>query len=120
MAHEDWESDGFYLYNISTELTEGWAGTLIESVSRVCPIDLNESIDEMAASNGVISPKISDVDKDPKPKGDYPEAIFMHLSGKASGTFTFEAPSAFDLPTRIEALQAAILASVDLLKKHKA
>lgn len=120
MLHEDWESDGFYLYDKFTDLTEDWAKTIIESVGRVCPIDLNDTIDEMSASDGVISPKNIDVNEDPKLKGRFPEAIYLHLSGKTGGTYTFEAPSAFDLPTRIEALQTAISSSVELMKKHNA
>ncbi len=115
IVHEDWESEGYYLYDLPTELTDGWAPKIIEAVSRVCPIDLSESIDEMAAKDGIIAPRLEDIDTEPKLMGHWPEAIYMHLEDKIRGTYTLEAPSSFDLITRVQAHKAAILASVDLL-----
>ena len=115
IVHEDWESEGYYLYDLPTSLTEGWAPKIIEAVNRVCPIDLSESIDEMKAKGGIISPRFEDIDTDPKLMGHWPEAIYMHMAEKIRGTYTVEAPSSFDLITRIQAHKAAILTSVDLL-----
>lgn len=115
IVHEDWESEGYYLYDLPTELTDGWAPKIIEAVSRVCPIDLSETIDEMSAKEGIIAPRLEDIDTEPKLMGTWPEAIYMHLEDKIRGTYTLEAPSSFDLITRVQAHKAAILASVDLL-----
>ena len=119
IIHEDWESEGYYLYDLPTELTEGWAPKIIEGVSRVCPIDLSEEIDEMKATGGIISPRFEDIDTDPKLMGHWPEAIYLYLEGKIRGTYTFESPSSYDLITRIQAHKAAILSSVDLLLASK-
>lgn len=115
MVHEDWESEGFYLYDAPRELTHGWAMKIIESVSNVCPIDLSGEIDEMKAEGGVISPDWNLINQDPKLAGHWAEAIYLHMTGKIKGTFTFEAPSSYDLPTRIQSLENALLASFALL-----
>ncbi|MDG2168391.1 MAG: M14 family metallocarboxypeptidase [Opitutales bacterium] len=119
IIHEDWESEGYYLYDLPTELTDGWAPRIIEAVSRVCPIDLSDSIDEMSAKGGIIAPRLEDIDTEPKLMGHWPEPIFMHAEGKIRGTYTFESPSSFDFTTRIQAHNAAILASVELLLGSK-
>ena len=113
--HEDWESDGFYLYNIQTALTDGWSEAIIETVSRVCPIDRGDNIDEMEASGGIITPDFDILDDHPRLMGKWPEPVYMHLAEKTRGTYTFEAPSSFDLATRISALKVAILKSAELL-----
>lgn len=117
--HEDWESEGFYLYDAPTDLTRGWAPKIIEAVSAVCPIDRNPQIDEMPAKDGIISPNIQDRVIDPKLKGQLPEALYLAMEAKVRGTFTFEAPSAYDLQTRISAHKTAIQKSLDLLKAAK-
>ena len=117
-VHEDWESEGFYLYDLPTELTTGWSRTVIENVGRVCPIDFGNEIDEMKAQGGVISPDLDSVVDDPKLAGHWPEPIYLHMTRKIRGTFTFEAPSCYDLPTRIGALNTAILSSIDLLRSQ--
>lgn len=116
IIHEDWESEGYYLYDLPSELTDGWATQIIEAVSQVCPIDLSDTIDEMSAVNGIIAPRFEDVDTDPKLMGHWPEAILLHMANKIRGTYTFEAPSCYDLHTRILAHKTAILSSIDLLK----
>ncbi|MCZ6801249.1 MAG: hypothetical protein O7F12_12260, partial [Nitrospirae bacterium] len=115
IIHEDWESDGFYLYDKPTDLTDGWAKTIVERVRKVCPIDLSEAIDKMSSSEGIISPRFENIKEDPKLKGQWPEAIYLFMTEKVRGSFTFEAPSSYDMPTRIKALETAILTSVELL-----
>jgi murein peptide amidase A len=117
--HEDWESEGFYLYDLPTELTNGWAQTIIESVSKVCPIDLGEHIDEMSALGGIISPDFETVLDHSKLAGHWPEPIYLHMTHKTRGTFTFETPSAYDLPTRIDASKIAILSCIDLILRSQ-
>jgi murein peptide amidase A len=116
MIHEDWESEGFYLYDAPTELTQGWAMEIVAAVSQVCPIDLSNEIDEMKAEGGIITPDWKLIDEDPKLSGQWAEAIYMHMTGKIKSTYTFEAPSSFDLQTRIKCLKTAILTSIELLK----
>jgi murein peptide amidase A len=120
LVHEDWESEGFYLYDKPTALTHDWAEKIINAVSRNCPIDRNSMIDGMKAEDGIIRPSFADVDLDPKLRGQYPEAIYMVKAGKALGSFTLEAPSAYDLTTRMNALKTAILTGITLLKQSRA
>lgn len=115
VVHEDWGSDGFYLYDVPTALTRGWSKSIIETVRAVCPIDLSSAIDEMPAQGGIITPNFALIDEDPKLSGQWAETIYLHMAKKIRGTYTFEAPSSYDLPTRIQALKTAILKSVELL-----
>lgn len=119
IVHEDWESEGYYLYDLPTELTQGWAPKVIESVSRVCPIDLGEQIDEMSAKNGIISPDMDNIDTEPKLMGSWPEAIYLLNEEKIHGTYTLESPSSYDLRTRMDAHKAAIRTCIDLLLSTK-
>lgn len=119
IVHEDWESKGFYLYDLPTELTHGWAPKIIDAVSEICPIDRSDEIDEMPARDGIIRPKFDNRVIDPKLKGKLPETLFLILNQRTQGTFTFETPSSFDLATRILAHRNAIITSLKLLKAAK-
>ena len=116
ILHEDWESEGFYLYDLPTKLTEGWAKTIVDKVATKCPIDLTPEIDEMSASDGIISPRLDSINREKKLQGSWPEAIYLYEKEKISGTYTFEAPSSYDIPTRVAALGTAIQTSVELLQ----
>ena len=116
--HEDWESDGFYLYDLPTKITAGWSKIIIEKVSKICPIDLGSKIDDMKAHGGIISPDIGSVVEDSKLAGHWPEPIYLQMTSKVRGTFTFEAPSSYDLPTRINALKTAILSNIELMRNQ--
>ena len=101
IVHEDWESEGYYLYDLPTELTQGWAPKIIEAVARVCPIDLSDTIDEMKAKNGIISPRFEDIDTDPKLMGHWPEAIYLYLEEKIDGEFKMSAFCTMNLSAKI-------------------
>ncbi len=113
--HEDWGSDGFYLYELPMKLTEGWSEKLISAISNNCPIDLSEEIDEIAASGGIIRPDLAEIETDPKLDGSWAEAIYFIKKRKARSTFTFESPSGYDLHTRIAALSKAVELSQSFL-----
>src|ERR1051325_10421481 len=56
-VHEDWESLGYYLYELNPTNRPSLAPTIIESVSRVSPIDRSPIIDgREAALPGIIRP----------------------------------------------------------------
>ncbi len=119
ILHEDWESEGFYLYDLPQDLTVGWSERIIDRVSEHCPIDLTSEIDDMNATGGIISPKLDSVNRNRKLQGKWPETVFMIEKRKVHGTFTFEAPSVFDLQSRISALETATLTAVELLLSNK-
>ena len=100
--HEDWESHGFYLYELNPDRQPSHAEKIIEAVSKVCPVDHSDVIEDRPAKDGIIRP-----DLDPASRPQWPEAcnLFMH---KTRHSYTLEAPSDFPLPTRVGALVVAI------------
>jgi len=105
--HEDWESQGFYLYEQNPDSKPSLAGKMIEAVKQVCPVDLSENIEGRAAQGGIIRPKIK-----PAERPDWPEALYL-TSHQARQGYTLEAPSDFPLPTRVNALVAAVNAALN-------
>ncbi len=108
--HEDWESHGFYLYEQNPDHKISFAEKMIEAVKKNCPIDLSEIIEDRPAKNGIIRPNLN-----PHERPDWPEAFYL-ISHKARQGYTLEAPSDFPLPTRVNALVAAVNAAVGCAK----
>ena len=104
--HEDWESHGFYLYELNPDQRPSLAGKMIEAVTHVCPIDLSPVIETREAKGGIINPSL-----DPATRPLWPEAFWL-LQNKTRQSYTLEAPSDFPLPTRINALVAAVNAAL--------
>jgi len=105
--HEDWESNGFYLYELNPDLQRSRADSVIQGVEKVCPIDRSPVIEGRNASNGVICAN-PDLPKRP----DWPEAFYL-VHNKTRLNYTFEAPSDYPLPTRIHALVTAVHAVLE-------
>jgi hypothetical protein len=99
--HEDWEANGFYLYELNPDNRPTPAGEVIRRVTAVCPIDYAEMIEERPASGGIIRPNI-----DPRSRPQWPEAFWL-LTHKTRHSFTLEAPSDFPLATRVASLVTA-------------
>jgi hypothetical protein len=104
--HEDWEAHGFYLYEQNPDSKPSLAEKIIAAVRAVCPIDLSETIEGRAAQNGIIRPNIQ-----PHQRPDWPEAFYL-ITHKARQGCTLEAPSDFPLAVRVNALVAAVNATV--------
>lgn len=105
LLHEDWESNGFYLYELNPDRLEptGLAQEIIREVSRVCPIETALMIDGRPSNGaGVIHPPT-----DPVARPDWPEAFWL-FQYRGRRSFTVEAPSDFALNVRIEALVRAV------------
>ncbi len=107
--HEDWESRGFYIYEVNPNHRPSLAGKVIEAVAKVCPIDPSPVIETWSANAGVIRP---DLNLSERPR--WPEALYL-ITHKSSLSYTLEAPSDFPLPTRVEALATAVKTAVSLL-----
>lgn len=99
--HEDWEANGFYLYELNPDNRPTPAGEVIRRVTAVCPIDYAEMIEERPANGGIIRPNI-----DPRSRPQWPEAFWL-LTHKTRHSFTLEAPSDFPLATRVASLVTA-------------
>ncbi|HEX3624517.1 MAG TPA: M14 family metallocarboxypeptidase [Verrucomicrobiae bacterium] len=102
MLHEDWESQGFYLYEQNPDAKPSFAEKMIEAVEKVCPIDRSETIEGRPAKGGILRPNI-----DPRSRPDWPEAFYL-ITHKTRQSYTIEAPSDFPLETRVNALVAAV------------
>lgn len=104
--HEDWEAQGFYVYEQNPENRPSLACAIIEEAKNICPIDNSESIDNWPASNGIIRPKIP-----PEQREHWPEALFL-ISNKTRQGYTLETPSDFDLPLRVQTHVVALKAAL--------
>lgn len=102
--HEDWESHGFYLYELNPDNRPSHSAEIIRRVATVCPIDLSAEIEGRPAEGGVIRPST-----DPRTRPEWPEAFWL-LTHKTRHSYTLEAPSDFPLETRVNALVTAVRA----------
>ena len=100
--HEDWESSGFYLYELNPDNRPSHAGEMIRRLAGVCPVDESPEIEGRAAAGGIIRPS-----SDPLSRPQWPEAFWL-LQHKTRHSYTLEAPSDFALATRVAALVTAV------------
>jgi hypothetical protein len=100
--HEDWESSGFYLYELNPDQRPSMAESIIRDVSGVCPIEPGDIVDGWSVKHGIIRP---DVNPDDRPQ--WPETIFL-LTSKTRQAYTLESPSDFPLEMRVAAQVAAV------------
>lgn len=106
-VHEDWESTGFYLYELNPTARPTLADAMIAAASRVCPIDPATVIDGRPIdAPGIIRPVA-----DPSLRDLWPEAIYLRAH-HTTLSYTIESPSAFPLPQRVATLRAAIEAAL--------
>ena len=104
--HEDWESHGFYVYELNPDHHAPLGEKIVAAVARGCPIDLSPVIEGREASGGVIRPSL-----DPTDRPQWPEAFWL-LQNKTRQSCTLEAPSDFPLETRVNALVAGVSAAL--------
>ena len=104
--HEDWESHGFYVYELNPENRPSLAEAMIARIAKVCPIDLSAVIEGREARGGIIRPNL-----DPQQRPQWAEAFYL-ITNKTRLSYTLEAPSDFPLPTRVNALVAGVNAAL--------
>ncbi len=94
--HEDWESTGFYLYELNPENRPTLAPAMIAAAQAHCPIEPAAVIDgRPIAEPGIIRPV-----SDPLLRETWPEAIYLrHYHSTLD--YTIETPSALPLEQRI-------------------
>lgn len=105
--HEDWEANGFYLYEQNPNSRPSLAGKMIEAVKKVCLVDLAENIEGRPAQGGIIRPNVS-----PTERPAWPEAVWLIVQKSRLG-YTLEAPSDFELSVRVNALVTAVYAALN-------
>ena len=109
--HEDWESHGFYVYELNPDGKPSLAETIVAGVEKVCPIDRSEVIEGRPAKEGIIRPAL-----DPQTRPQWPEAFWL-ITHKTRLSYTLEAPSDFSLGTRVDALVAGVNAALTKLSR---
>lgn len=92
--HEDYDSRGFYLYEISASRPH-LGEEICRELSRIMPADNRSKIDGHAARGGLIRRRIR-----PDMLSGHPEAFRLHFH-HAERTFTLETPSEESLAVRI-------------------
>jgi protein MpaA len=101
-CHEDWESPGFYLY----ELRRGAAdisAEVVAAVGGICPLNLQDEIEGMAAAGGIVS---ADTAKAEAERG---KGIPIELyNGYTDHLLTLESPTGLDMAVRVNAHMAAL------------
>ena len=100
--HEDWESHGFYVYELNPDNKPSLAEAMIHQISKVCPVDQSELIEGRPAKHGIIRPSV-----DPRDRPQWPESFYL-LTHKTRLSYTLEAPSDFPMPTRVAALTVGV------------
>lgn len=104
--HEDWEAQGFYLYELNFGASPSLAKGLLQAAGRFLPIETAECIDGRTARGGIIRPEtLPDL-----PEG-HPESIYLYQQ-YGGVLYTLETPSTAAVDHRVAALQAAVLAAV--------
>jgi protein MpaA len=104
--HEDWESHGFYVYELNPDHRSLLAETMVARIAEVCPIDPSEIIEGREASGGIIRPNL-----DPQTRPQWAEAFYL-IVNKTRLSCTLEAPSDFPLLTRVNALVTGVNAAL--------
>ncbi|MDQ8202000.1 M14 family metallocarboxypeptidase [Pelagicoccus sp. SDUM812003] len=112
--HEDWESEGFYIYCQDEEQERSIAAEILKSIVPIGPIERAEEIDGHAARDGIIAKPILQELAD---RDDWPEA-FLLVSRSPKLHFTIESPSSLDLSLRIRMQIAAVTRLVQTLARE--
>ena len=105
--HEDWEANGFYLYELNPDNLPAVSEEVIDAVVQVCPIDPSERIDDRPAKGGILKPVVS-----PEARSLWPEAFYIVLK-KTRLSYTLESPSDLPMATRVNALCTAVQTLLD-------
>jgi hypothetical protein len=107
-AHEDWEAQGFYLYELNPDHRPTLAPAMIEASRNLCPIETATLIDDRPVTEpGIIRPV-----NDPLLRESWPEAIYLWRF-HCPLVYTIETPSALPLEQRIATHCAALRAAIE-------
>jgi len=106
ILHEDWESNGFYVYELNPGNRPSLAETIVEAVRAECPIESAELVDNWECRAGIIRPQV-----DPMERPQWAEAVYLSAHKKAQN-YTLETPSDYELKLRVRTHIAAAYASI--------
>ncbi len=114
MLHEDYDAQGFYLYEIQRQ-RPFWGEELLEVAARHLPIDARTKIDGRKAHGGVIRRRF---DRALFERIGFPEAIWLHEL-HAQRALTVETPSEVAIEHRVAAHVAVIEECVRRIKPSR-
>ncbi len=100
--HEDVDSPGYYLYQKEIGTLSDLGRKILDAVSEVMAINLDEEIEEMPAERGLLARLSS-----PEEMEWWPMAIFANARG-CRKAFTLETASCFPMETRVRAHLTAL------------
>jgi protein MpaA len=107
VLHEDWEADGYYLYEVNYDGLPSPGARIIEAVRDLCPVQPTSVIDGLwNCNNGIIHPNLK-----PEERPQWAEAMYL-VAHKTRLSLTLEAPSDFPLQFRAEAHVRAVRAAL--------
>ncbi len=107
-GHEDWESKGFYLYELNLDNHPTLAHRMLDAARAHGPIETATIIDGRNISEaGLIRPV-----SDPLLRGTWPEALYLAYQ-HCTLNYTIETPSAQPLEQRIATQCAVVRAAVE-------
>lgn len=106
--HEDWETTGFYLYELARDTNSPEpVRELRAAAAEHLPIEEGDEIDgRPTAEAGIIRPE-----SNPDLRDQWPEAIYL-FAHHTDRCYTFESPSTADMNARIVAQAAAVQTAV--------
>ncbi|MDO8540469.1 MAG: M14 family metallocarboxypeptidase [Opitutaceae bacterium] len=108
--HEDWEAQGFYLYELNAGPRGSLASQILDAVRQVCPLETATVIDGREVSEPAIIRPIGD----PVLRETWPESIYLRAH-HTRHEYTLETPSALPLAVRISAHSAAVTTALTAL-----
>ena len=111
--HEDWESTGFYLYELNPDALPTLADTMIAAARIHGPIETATVID----GREIHAPGILRPVSDPLLREAWPEAIYLRLH-HTRRSYTLETASAQPLEQRIATQAAAVTAALKTVASH--
>jgi protein MpaA len=100
--HEDWEANGFYVYELNPYNRPSFAQPMIDAVRSICPIETASLVDNWDCAGGVIRPAVK-----PEDRPQWAESIYL-LKTKSRLNYTLESPSDFAMDIRVAALCTAL------------
>ncbi len=105
--HEDWEAQGFYLYELNMDGRASLAPGILAAAGAHSPIESAAVIDgRESAEPGIIRPV-----SDPLLRDTWPEALYLAYQ-HCSLNYTFETASAQPLEQRVTTQEAAVRAAL--------
>jgi protein MpaA len=110
LLHEDWETQGYYMYELNRTAQPLLGPKVLAAVEPICGVDHSPVIEGMEATHGLITRPVTNFEERPL----WPESLWLVLK-HTDRSMTLEAPSAQDLERRVAAHCAAVRTAIAAL-----